>query len=286
MNNIVTFFALAAAILLPCLRMHADELSVADSVPAVPVAVDSLKTPRRAVPTTTPVDIDDDRPRAVLHYYDKHGDPLPEPVLFVAELDTVTTPKAGPVFPLINGYNIGVNFADAILMAFGSGYGSFDVWANMSLHNWIFPTVELGVGFANDTPDKKNFTYKMKPSFYAKIGANYNFLYKSNPDYQVYLGLRAGYSSFTYDITDVTISDGYWGETQQISMEGLKGSCIFGEVLAGLQVKIVKNFSLGWSVRWHFKMHTSSDTPSKPWFVPGYGGSSPFGFSLSAILSL
>ena len=43
----------------------------------------------------TPVDTDPTKPpQPVLHYYDKHGNPLEEPVLFLADLDTVTNVKS------------------------------------------------------------------------------------------------------------------------------------------------------------------------------------------------
>lgn len=233
-------------------------------------------------PSTTPVDTDDEKPRVTLHYYDKHGDPLQEPVMFLATLDTVQKVRSKPIYPLYNGVTVGVNFGDLLFMAFGQKYGSYDIYANVSLYNWIFPTLECGLGYANATPAHQNFTYKTPASFYAKIGANYNFLYKSNPDYQVFLGLRAGFSSFKYSLTDVTINSDYWQESQQLSLNGLKSTSFYGEVLAGIQVKIVKNFSLGWNARWHFNFHTTADGDNKPWFIPGYGGSMPLSMQITA----
>lgn len=260
-----------------------------DSIPAL--AADSTASPATPSsllpsPRTTPVDIDDNKRQPVLHYYDKHGEPLEEPVLFLATLDTVTQVKAGPAFPLYNGVNVGVNFGDLIFMAFGQKHASFDVWANVSLHNWFFPTLECGLGFADDTPAKNNFSYRTKPSFYAKIGFNYNFLYKSNPDYQIFLGLRAGFSSFSYDVTDITIDSDYWGESQRLDLKGLRSTSFYGEALAGIQVRIVSHFSLGWTLRWHFPFYTSKDRESKPWFIPGYGGSESFGMTVSAIWTI
>ena len=55
-------------------------------------AQDSVPQPKTR--TVTPVDIDEKKPRTVLHYYDKHGDPLAEPVMFIATLDTVTKAPA------------------------------------------------------------------------------------------------------------------------------------------------------------------------------------------------
>lgn len=259
-----------------------DSLTVSEAS-ADSVASGPVQRPNR---TITPVDIDDQKPTVVMHYYDKHGDPLPEPVMFLATLDTVTKPKSKPVYPLYNGVSIGANFADAILMAAGQSYGSFDVWADVSLHNWFFPVIEAGLGFANSTPENLNFSYKTKPSFYTKIGINYNFLYKSNSDYQCFFGLRAGYSNFSYEVNDVSIGSDYWGEQQTLNLKGLSGHAFYGEALAGIKVKIVKNFSLGWSLRYHFKFKTISNSLSNPWFIPGYGANSPISFSLSAIYTI
>ena len=96
----------------------------------------------------------------------------------------------------------------------------------------------LGIGIADNRPEEGNFRYKGKPPFYGKVGINYNFLYKSNPDYQVYLGLRGGFSSFRYDITDITINSSYWDQTNRFSLTNQKGHALYGEVLAGIKVKI------------------------------------------------
>lgn len=220
----------------------------------------------------TPVDNDKDKPaQPILHYYDKHGNPLEEPVLFLAELDTVTSAKPKPIYPLLYSANIGFNFFDGVMALCGQKHSSYDVQASLSLHNWIEPTIELGIGFADNQPENSNFRYKNKPSFYGKIGANYNFMYKSNPDYQIYLGLRFGYSSFNYEITDVTINSGYWGQTNHFSITNQHASAFYGQALAGLKVKIWKWFSLGWSLRYGFKMKQNKPENSTPWFIPGYG---------------
>lgn len=263
----------------------------ADSVPSTPldsisrVHVDSVAAPSRPPKKITPVDVDDQKPQITMHYYDKHGNALEEPVRFLAVLDTVTKPKSKPIYPLLNGGSIGVNFGDAIFMACGQSYGGFDIWGDLSLFNWIFPVIEAGVGFANNTPLNNNFTYKTSPSFYTKIGFNYNFMYKSDPAYQLFAGLRVGFSSFKYDVDGVTISDSYWQETESFSMKGLRASAVYGEFLLGIKVKIVSNFSIGWTGRYHMKFKVNSKSSSTPWYIPGYGASSPFAVTVSAIYS-
>ena len=258
-----------------------------DSLILVTDSISVTAPPKKREPRKiTPIDTDDQKPVTVLHYYDKHGNPLDEPVLFLATLDTVSKPKSSPVYPLYDGISVGVNFADLIMRMAGQRYMNFDVWADVSLHNWFFPVLEAGIGVADSSPKNANFTYRTSPSFYCKLGINYNFLYKSNPDYQLYLGLRGGFSSFSYDVRNINVADDYWHESTSFDMNGLKATALYGEALIGLKVKIYKRFFMGWNIRYHFKFHVASKSTSEPWFIPGYGASSPISFSLSAIYTL
>ena len=223
----------------------------------------------------TPVDNDPNKPKQpTLHYYDKHGNPLEEPVMFLTDLDTVTNVKPGPVYPLLYSASIGLNFFDGIMMLAGQKHGSFDLQASVNLYNWIEPVIECGIGIANNNPEDGNYHYKGKPSFYGKIGFNYNFMYKSNPDYQIFLGFRAGFTSFSYDITDITINSDYWGQSNSFSLPTQKSHASYGQALAGIKVKIWKNISMGWSFRYGFIFNKTNGAQSAPWFIPGYGTSS------------
>lgn len=232
----------------------------------------------------TPVDVDTKKPEQPrLHYYDKHGNKLEEPVYFLAETDTVQ--KSGPMspWPLFNGVTIGVNFFDAVMLIAGQSYASFDLNAAVSLHNWFFPTVEAGLGYADNRREDGPMVYRTRLSPYVKAGIDYNFLYKSNPDYAAGLGLRAGWSHPSYEITGASVSAPYWGQSASFSIYSQSVNAWFGEALAFVRVKIWKGISLGWSIRYRFKMKIPDASNSTPWFIPGYGGSSPLTatFSLS-----
>lgn len=248
----------------------------------------------------TPVETDDKKPvQPQLHYYDKHGKPLDEPVLFLATLDTVSAKKVspGPVYPRLSELNVGLNFFDGILALAGSDYGGASVWANVGLWNWLFPTVEIGIGTADKKPDGNNFHYKGKLAPYFKLGADYNFLYKSNPDYQLLAGLRVGFSSFKYSLEDVVLENGYWDETQTRNFDSLGSSAFYGEAGLGLKIRIARNFSMGWNVSYRFLFSNKATelkpgknpaapygTEFKPWYIPGYGPrTSHLGFGFSAI---
>lgn len=237
-----------------------------DSI-AVPASSSRLNT------ISTPVDIDREKPQTPeLHYYDKHGNPLNTPVRFLSELDTVVNIKSGPVYPVYNGITLGVNFFDGLMSIFGQKRGSFDVWGACSIHNWLFPVVEAGIGYSNAWPNDGRCNFKVNPSFYGKIGINYNFLYKSNPDYQVYVGLRAGMSSFNYDIYAITAGSDYYTEDGPTEKRGLHSTYWYGQALAGLQVKLWRGIAMGWSIRYAFNISRRfSDPDYEPWFVPGRG---------------
>lgn len=186
-------------------------------------------------------------------------------------------------YPLLTDVSVGVNFIDPILMAMGQDYASVDVNATLNMWNRLQPALEIGLGFGKTTPEDKNFTYRAKPSIYGKVGFNYNFLFKSEPLYHAIVGLRLGYSSFKYDVTDVTYSNSYWNETVTYDSRGISSSALWGEVLAGIRVNIWRQWALGWTIRYHGLFNYKKSELGKPWFIPGYG---PRGRSLAFTFSL
>ncbi len=157
--------------------------------------------------------------------------------------------KIYPHYPIITDITLGAGIGDAVLS----------------------PIIELGVGWANSTPEELNYTYKSKLAPYAKIGANYNFMFKSHPDYQLFFGIRAAYSTFSYDITNINLSNGYWGENQTIDLSNQKSHAMWGELLLGLKVKLWQNISAGWTVKYHNVFSYKKNPNGDPWFIPGFG---------------
>lgn len=231
----------------------------------------------------TPVDVDTKKPEQPrLHYYDRHGDKLDEPVYFLTQTDTVERVSPKSPWPLYNGVTVGFNFFDAIMLIAGQSYASFDFNASVSLHNWVFPTVECGLGFADKREEGTSLVYRTKPSPYVKLGVDYNFLYKSTPDYKAGLGLRCGWARPAYSITGATVESSYWGETGSFDIRNQSVNAWFGEAIAFVKVKIWRDISLGWSARYRFKFKIPDASHSTPWFIPGYGG----GSALTATFSI
>ena len=205
----------------------------------------------------------------------------------IAEARRDSLRRAYKRYPLLTDISIGLNFIEPVFMAFGQTYASADVNATFNMWNRLQPTIELGLGWAKVTPDGMNFTYRAKPSPYVKIGANYNFLFKNSPDYQVLVGLRLGYSTFGYDITDVNYHSGYWLEHIVFDIRGERSHALWGEGGVGLKVKLFNQLSMGWMIRYHGIFNYGKNDHSKPWFVPGYGPrSSSLGFSMGLSYTL
>ena len=264
-----------------------------DSIAVDSIVVDSIatvspaETPR---PTRklTPVDVDDNKPfRPSLHYYDSKGELLDEPVLFLSQLDTIRKKKRKHIYPDLNAVSIGLNLWDPIMAVTGQRYGGIDIWADLSIQNRFFPIIEAGVGYAHYTPKDGNFTYHGRPSFYAKVGLNYNFFFDDTDAYQLYAGIRGGFSSFTYDITDITINSPYWEETHLTEISDQHTLALYGEALLGIKVRIYKAFSMGWSIRYHHLFKCDNPANSVPHYIPGFGNrNGVLGASFSVIYTI
>ena len=173
--------------------------------------------------------------------------------------------------PLLFSTTVGLDIWDPVMRLFGQKYGLGELSVEFNMHNRYIPVVEIGVGETNYTPDRGNYTYRVKPTPYFRIGANYNFLYNSNPSYMAYAGLRFGYSPFTYRLEGVNIDNGYWGETATVDFPAQKCNLVYMNLLFGIRVKIAGPVSLGWQFRFKTRLHESKTPAGKPWYIPGYG---------------
>lgn len=211
---------------------------------------------------------------SMVHYHDENGN--------LIYIDTVTgrewrdssvvvASKKPMVYPLFHSAAVGVDIWNPVMRAFGQKYGLVDFMATVSLHNRYKPVFETGLGMARSTPADNNFTYRSPLNWYFRLGMDYNFLYNSSDDYQFLAGARFGFSPFSYSLTDITITSGYWGETADLSIPSQSATASWFELVFGLRVKLWGPISAGWSLRYHAVMHLTKSPYGKPWYIPGYG---------------
>lgn len=229
-----------------------------------------------------------DRSKLVQYRDDKGNVVLVDTITGREIIDSTAMPVVPPMkYPLVFDASVGVNLWDPLMRAFGQSYGLIGFSAHFNMHNRYMPAFEFGFGEANNTPADNNYTYHSGLAPYFKIGMDYNFLYNSNPDYQVFAGLRYGFSPFKWTLRDVTVDGDYWGEPTEMKFPELNTTAGYLEFLFGIKVKIYKQISMGWTFRYHRLIHYGPKTNGKPWYVPGYGATnSSIGASVSVFYTL
>lgn len=174
-------------------------------------------------------------------------------------------------YPRITALNVGIDLWDPVMRLFGQKYGVAGVSASLSLYNRFFPTLEMGLGVAKDSPADKNYTYRTPLSPYFRLGCDYNFLFNSNSDYKFFVGLRYGFAPFKWEVSDITLNSGYWGDSTPLAIPSQSSTAGWMEVCLGLQVRLGGNISAGWTLRYHSILHESKTVHGEPWYIPGYG---------------
>lgn len=185
--------------------------------------------------------------------------------------------------PKFNGITVGADLFSPVSNLIGQKYGNYELSIDAGFYNRFYPIYEFGISYANDTPDGLNYTYKVSPSFYNRVGLNYNMLYNKNIPGMFYLGLRYGFSFANYELTNITANSPYWEEEQTgLSIPKSTSVAHWGELLMGLQVKLYKGLMMGWSVRYKILFAAQQKADAKQWIIPGFGKSNnPLGFSFT-----
>ncbi len=131
----------------------------------------------------------------------------------------------------------------------------------------IYLTVDYGNwGRKYDLPNAGKYENQ---GTYWRVGGDINLL-KKDPDRNMFfIGLRYGHSSFN-EFATITFTDRYFGSIQkQISNNAVTAG--WGELTAGLRVKIWKEFWMGYTARMKFAPSVKGDNEMKTYDIPGYG---------------
>lgn len=185
--------------------------------------------------------------------------------------------------PLFYAASVGLNIWDPVMRIFGQDHGIASAWAELSLHNRYKPFVEIGLGTASHEGPNNNYRYRSPMSVFFKIGANYNFLFNSNPDYQLYAGIRYGFSPFSYAVDNVVLDAPYWDETSRFNIPSQNATAGWLEFGLGVRVKIWGPISAGWEFKYHTLSHCTKGKYGDPWYIPGFGTR---GSSITGIFSI
>lgn len=115
---------------------------------------------------------------------------------------------------------------------------------------------------------------------YWRAGLDISILKKDPDRNMLFFGLRYARSSYSEQI-NLTVNDPYFG-TQQYALSNPNASAAWGEMVAGLRVKVWKEFWMGFTSRLKMALAVRGNGELSTYDVPGYGvvgGGSTWGFN-------
>ncbi|MBL7851725.1 MAG: hypothetical protein JNN04_12550 [Cyclobacteriaceae bacterium] len=115
---------------------------------------------------------------------------------------------------------------------------------------------------------------------YWRAGVDVSILKKDPDRNMLFFGLRYARSSFSERL-NLTVEDPYFG-TQQYALSNPNASAAWGEIVAGLRVKVWKEFWMGFTSRLKLGLSVRGNGELSTYDVPGYGvigGGSTWGFN-------
>lgn len=182
------------------------------------------------------------------------------------------------------GASLGADIAGPA-MVFLSDYGQFEGFLKINIKGTYYPVFEVGLGTCDLTDDNTDIHYNTKAPYF-RVGLDYNFLQNKKQPNKLCIGLRYGFSTFSYDISGPGIKDPIFGGSKPYSITGIDCTSHWAEVVASVQVQIWRGFHMGWSARYKAEISSTDNRYCKPYYIPGYGtttDSTCWGFTYNLI---
>ena len=188
--------------------------------------------------------------------------------------------------PFYQGFMVGVDVSGLASKAFGSDAFSSEISIHANLKNRFFPVVEIGYGKTDTTGEETNIHYQTSAPFF-RVGMDYNVFYKKPhlPGYFT-VGLRYGFSSFTYDMQSPDLVDPNWGHTSiPVTYNDVKSNAGWLELVLGMKTQVYKDFYMGFTVRYRARQSMKKHENTEPYYIPGYGRGKTSNFGITYSLS-
>lgn len=204
------------------------------------------------------------------------------PVTASAQASKQSNETSLPEQPLFQGIYVGADVFGLLNKALGSDITSTEASVEVNLKNKFFPVAEIGYGSIDTTDDETDIYYKASAPYF-RVGLNYNIFHKKPhlPGFFT-VGLRYGFTSFSYDVQAPDLVDPNWGNTvAPISYEGVKTNVSWAELVVGLKANVYKSFYMGFTVRYRARLSQKKHENSEPYYVPGFGKNSSNNFGIT-----
>ncbi len=171
--------------------------------------------------------------------------------------------------PWFQGFTVSADVFGLGMYLLGD-YGTLEAALRLSLKNVYLPIFELGLGMCEHTDDNSKIHYKVNAPFF-RIGLDYNLLKDKHQDNRMFAGFRYGFSTYKYDMNGPGVEDPVWGGKEPFDFGGTTSTSHWLELVLGCQVKVFRNFHMGWSVRLKYHLSSTKNDNSKAYYIPGYG---------------
>lgn len=187
--------------------------------------------------------------------------------LFALPLSAKNKPKFEPV-EVYQDMNLGIEFGGGLKRLFSDNW-STSANIDLNIRNKVLPTLEVGRAHLEETGET-GIGYSTTGTF-VKFGLNKPLVYSVSGRDVFYVGLHYGFSSFDYDLTNLSFSGGYWGQPTVTSFLGEHSTASWLDAVAGVRVQVMGPISVGWSIHYRSVLRVSNGSNSVPPYIPGYG---------------
>ena len=169
------------------------------------------------------------------------------------------------------GCYLNMDLFNSMAGLFNGGRYEFEVSADVGLWHRLFPTIELGGMYQNQTDG--SFSYGSH-GYFVRVGAGYNLLNNTparTADHAVIVGMRYCFSHTSYHASGISLKNAYWGEDALYDIPTSIANQGWLEFSVGVRTQICRFFFLGlWGRVKAFK-HCFNDVVGVPSYTAGYG---------------
>ena len=67
------------------------------------------------------------------------------------------------------------------------------------------------------------------------------------------------------------IKNDHWQKNPVIDIPNQHSHAMWGELVLSIKVKLYRNISAGWALKYHFLFNCKDNVNSQPWYIPGFG---------------
>lgn len=187
--------------------------------------------------------------------------------------------------PVLSGVAVSADLVGFAMKAVGAKFANMEVGARINFLDKYFPAAELGIGDCHREGAETGNTFSTTQP-YMRFGLDYNFNKKHNGN-RLFGMFRYGFSSFNYDIGNVSFVDPVYGTATPLELSE-KATAHWLEFGVAVETKLWSFIRMSWSMRYKFRLALKSPDAGEPYFIPGFGknDSNCFGGTVNLIFDV